>query len=165
MLKNLDEFKKIPFVSDVLHVYLTTGKLKLFVSNLNEFLKDTDFREKFGFDREAYTLKEGLDLVRYLTIEKTPEESKEDLDRVFKNQLFKKYKLSLKDKSNATHGIFGIDNRIILIRNGEFSKKGSQGEIIFLDFDSLVGVFRKQPPVTDGWHFWISLRSLTISVV
>ena len=41
------------------------------------------------------------------------------------------------------------------------------GRIKIQNVESLANKYKicKQPPVTDGWHFWISLRSLTISVV
>lgn len=66
MLKKLDELKSYPFVVDILRGKITKAKLKLFVSNLNEFLKDKDFRNKFGFDKTDYTIKEGVALIRYL---------------------------------------------------------------------------------------------------
>lgn len=66
MLKNLEELKTYPFVADIFQGKLTNRKLKLFVSDLNEFLKDKDFREKFGFEKKEYTIKEGVALIRYI---------------------------------------------------------------------------------------------------
>lgn len=66
MFKDLDELRGYPFVVDLINIKFTKGKLKEFVNNLKEFLNDGDFREKLGFEKRRYTLKEGMILVRVL---------------------------------------------------------------------------------------------------
>ena len=70
MLKNLNKLRGYPFVKDITSGKLTKSKVKLFVDNLHEFLKDDKFRKRFGFEKEEYSLKECVILIRYLIKEK-----------------------------------------------------------------------------------------------
>jgi hypothetical protein len=45
---------------------ITKAKLKIFISNINEFLKDENFINKFGFEKTEYTTKESVALIRCL---------------------------------------------------------------------------------------------------
>ena len=66
MLKNLNELITYPFVKDILFGKFTKQSLELLVENLNEFLKDKEFREKFGFEKGKYSLEEAMSLIRLL---------------------------------------------------------------------------------------------------
>jgi len=69
MLKNLEELKTYPFVIGVLEGKITKTKLKLFISNINEFLKDEGFRNKFGFEKNQYTVSDCTMLIRRLILD------------------------------------------------------------------------------------------------
>ena len=66
MLKNLSELTTYPFVQDILKGKINKGKIKLFCDNFNAFLKDENFREKFGFENREYTLKECITVIRMI---------------------------------------------------------------------------------------------------
>ena len=63
MLRNLNELKEYDFVKSLISSKLTSGKLRLLSQNLNEFLKDESFRNKFGFEKLKYSPKEALSLI------------------------------------------------------------------------------------------------------
>ena len=68
MLKNLNELIGYPFVQDILRGKLNKSKIKLFADNLNAFLEDENFREKFGFRKREYSLEECISIVRMIFI-------------------------------------------------------------------------------------------------
>ena len=64
MVKNAEEFKAVPFVVDLGTGKPSGKKLRLFAQNLNVFLKEAEFRDKFGFEKEKYSIKECILLLR-----------------------------------------------------------------------------------------------------
>ena len=65
-MKNEEDFKHLPFVHELLKHRLTGKKIRLFAQDLNSFLKDKKFREKYGFEKDHLSIKECISLVTFI---------------------------------------------------------------------------------------------------
>lgn len=66
MLRNLDELENYPFVKYCLERKITGNSLKQFTEDLNAFLQDASFREKFGFENKKYSEREAIYIIRQI---------------------------------------------------------------------------------------------------
>jgi len=66
MLKNLEELKTYPFVQYCLAGKITWEKIKLFVEDINKFIENLSFREKFGFENKKYSEREAISIIRQI---------------------------------------------------------------------------------------------------
>ncbi|GEM_PF-3486549 len=128
MVKNLEEFKKIPFVSDLGAGRPSGKKLRLFIQNLNTFLQDSSFRQQFGFDKDKYSIGEGIILLKEIYLENY-------------EYLFNKPKISIRRIGDIPeemimkfhHEVHGLGDDIIKVRESDV-KYGAFDNTVLIGF-------------------------------